>query len=100
MDIVAQQSSEVKPGGPIPWQGHEQALYYCATTKRWFRGAPGAFKYMPASSLGPGYVYVWVDCPFCDQLRHVRGQWGYDPTQPQPHIGLLKDAPEDVNGIS
>jgi hypothetical protein len=98
MSIVAEQPETVKPGGPIPWEGHERALYYCATTKRWFHVQPGTLRYMLARSLGPGYVYVWADCPHCDQLRHVRGQWGYDPTQPQPHIALLSGAPEDFDG--
>jgi len=76
----------------VPWQGHEQARYYCATTRKTFRAQPGTFKYMRAV----GTVYAWLPCPFCDTHGRKRGDVGYDPANPQPHMYLLSDAPEDV----
>jgi hypothetical protein len=93
MDIVALRQKVVNRI-IVPWEGHEAARYYCATTRRTFRAQPGAFKYMRSGKN----IYVWLDCPLCDTQCRARGDVGYDRERPQPHMYLLKDAPEDFDG--
>lgn len=96
MDIVAQRSIAIKRDGaaPILWAAHQEAEYYCSTTGQWYR--PLSFRYMVAEDR----VCAWVFCPLCDGHARKRGDAGYDPTDPQPHLYMFTQVPpRDVEAL-
>lgn len=94
MHILARRKQKVKEEVPIvkpvPWEGHEQALYYCSTTRQLFK--PICFDYFIAS----GRVFAWAFCPLCDSHCRGRGQAGYNKNEPQPHLYVLDNVSPDT----
>lgn len=95
MHILLQRKQKVKREeraaiAAVPWEGHEQAQYYCSTTGRYF--APLSFQYQIVCSR----VFVWTYCPLCDSHCRTKEDPGYNAAWLQPHSFVLCDVPPDT----